>query len=193
MIDRKFFYDTVRIALFGGALENAQVYGLGTILSEWDTGHWGDDKRKLAYMLATTFHETGHKMTPVTENGAPSYFNKYEPGTKLGKQLGNTLKGDGARYKGRGFVQITGRGNYQKAGGKLDVDLINQPEKALELPIATRILFAGMSEGWFTGRKLSQYFNDTTSDYLNARKIINGLDCYDKIAAYAQKFRAALR
>lgn len=191
-IDRKTFFDEVRASLFGGQLASGQVAGMDAILDEWDTAKWGDDKRKLAYMLATTLHECAQTMQPITERGQASYFDKYEPGTKIGKMLGNTVKGDGARYKGRGFVQLTGRANYQKASDKLGVDFIGHPEKVLELPNSTQIMFRGMADGWFTGRKLGHYFNDTTCDYVNARKIINGLDCADKIAGYARKFYAAL-
>ena len=192
MIDKGKFFQDVRASLFGGALNQQQVAGIDAIIDEWDSGKWGDDARKLAYMLATTYHECARTMQPITELGAAAYFSKYEPGTAIGKNLGNTQKGDGYKYRGRGFVQLTGRANYKKAGDKLGADLLGHPEKALELPIATAIMFAGMSEGWFTGKKLSQYFNDTTADYVNARRIINGTDCCNRIAEYAEKFHEAL-
>jgi predicted chitinase len=191
MINRPHFFSSVRASLFNGKLDVGQVEGMSAILDEWDKG-FNKDCRQLAYMLATVYHECNKTMQPITEYGKPAYFDKYDAGTKLGKMLGNTVKGDGEKYKGRGFVQLTGRSNYQKAGNKLGIDLINFPEKALELPISTKILFTGMAEGWFTGRKFSQYFNAQTGDYLNARKIINGLDCYEKIAGYARHFHRAL-
>lgn len=43
-------------------------------------------------------------------------------------RLGNTVAGDGSRYRGRGPIQITGRANYLRFGVKLDLDLINDPE-----------------------------------------------------------------
>ena len=63
---------------------------------------------------------------------------------------------------------------------------------ALDSLIATRILFRGMAEGWFTGKKLGQYFNDERDDPVNARQIINGNDKDDLIAGYHDKFLAAL-
>lgn len=192
-IDRKFYFDTVRASLFGGKLESGQVHGMEAILDEWDAHSINADLRKLAYMLATVFHECNKTMQPITEYGTVAYFNKYEPGTRIGKNLGNTQKGDGYKYRGRGFVQLTGRPNYLKAGTKLGIDLINQPDKALELAVATQIMFAGMSEGWFTGKKLSHYFNGTTVDYVQARRIINGIDKAELIAGYALKFHKALK
>ena len=64
---------------------------------------------------------------------------------------------------------------------------------ALDSLIATRVLFRGMAEGWFTGRKLGQYFNDDTDDPVNARQIINGNDKDKLIAGYHWLFLDALQ
>jgi hypothetical protein len=71
-------------------------------------------------------------------------------------------------------------------------DLVNKPELALELPIATKILFHGMIHGSFTGKKLSQYFNTTTDDWRNARRIINGTDKANLIADYGKRYYGAI-
>ena len=57
-----------------------------------------------------------------------------------------------------------------------DRDLVDHPEIALDSLIAARVMFRGMAEGWFTGRKLGQYFNEDEDDPVNARQIINGND-----------------
>lgn len=147
-------------------------------------------RRKLAYCLATFKWETAHTMRPIDEYGSDSYFNKrYGPGTAVGKRLGNTQSGDGARFHGRGFVQLTGRANYKRAGDFLAVDLLTHPERAKELGYAYRIASEGMIEGWFTGKKLSHFFKDgALPDWVNARKIINGLDKAERIAEIARKF-----
>lgn len=193
MLNRKFFFDTVRQSLFDGKLSGPQVQGLSAHLDEWEAICGEKDDRHFAYILATTHHETDRKIQPIHEYGNAAYFNKrYGPGTRVGKQLGNTQPGDGAKYAGRGYVQLTGKANYLKAGTKLGIDLLRYPEKALEVKAATQILFTGMKEGWFTGKKLSHYFNATKEDWVNARRIINGLDKANLVAGYAKKYYAAI-
>jgi len=96
-------------------------------------------------------------------------------------------------YYGRGFVQLTWYENYLKFGQLLGIDLLNDPDKAMELNIATKILFAGMTQGLFTGVNLARYFNDQREDWEGARKIINGNDCAAKIAAYGKNFLECLK
>lgn len=153
--------------------------------------------RWAAYMLATVKHECADTYQPVVERGARSYFDKYEPGTKLGKQLGNTAKGDGFLFRGRGYVQITGRANYQGLTAKLglsgDDDLIAHPDSALHPGVAYRIMSYGMRKGSFTGKKLADYVNAGGADYRQARRIINGLDRADTIKGYAVAFESILK
>lgn len=149
--------------------------------------------KQRAYLLATTYHETAATMQPVTEFGGRKYFDKYDTG-RLAAALGNTPQadGDGYFFRGRGYVQITGRVNYEKAGKKLKIDLVNKPDLALEPRIAADILVKGSVEGWFTGKKLDDYITNTKADYINARRIINGVDQAKKIASYATTFELAL-
>jgi len=179
------FWTAVR-KLFGGALTQSQVNGIETILAASDglpIGH-------RAYLLATAKHETADTMQPITEYGGRKYFDKYDTG-KLAKALGNTpdKDGDGYLYRGRGYVQITGMANYAKAGDKLGIDLIGNPDAALNPTVAARILVRGCSEGWFTGKKLDDYLPD---DFRNARRVVNGTDRADLIAGYAIEFGKAL-
>jgi hypothetical protein len=128
-------------------------------------------------------------MQPIYERGAKSYFSKYEPGTKIGAALGNTKPGDGYRFRGRGFVQLTGRANYVKAGKKLGLNLMDGPDAALSPMIAARILVQGATEGWFTGKKLDDYLPDS---FVSARRVINGTDKAGEIASIATAFGKAL-
>ena len=197
-INRSFFFSYVRQNLFSGALSGPQVAGMTAILDMWQAGHNADDERWLAYMFATAYHETDRKMQPIKEYGSDSYFNKrYGPppvgqNPGLAKQLGNTQQGDGARFCGRGFVQLTGRANYTAWKARLGIDLVGNPGLAMELAPALRILDHGMVHGSFTGKKLSQYFNAGTDDWINARRIINRLDKAEQIAAYGHAFYAAI-
>ena len=146
-----------------------------------------------AYLLATAWHETAYTMQPITEYGGKTYFNKYDTG-RLAKILGNTPQadGDGHLYRGRGYVQLTGRANYIRASKALGVDFLGKPDLALDPTYAAKILVRGCSEGWFTSKKLGDYLTTTRTDYLNARRIVNGTDKASQIASYAKRFELAL-
>ena len=197
-INREFFFDFSRVQLFGGSLSQKQVEGMTAILDYWEAKHAANDKRWLAYLLGTAFHETDRKMQPIREYGGNAYFDKrYGPppvgqNPGLAKSLGNTQQGDGSRYCGRGFVQLTGRRNYIDWTARLNIDLVGNPDLCLTLVPATRILIEGSIKGTFTGRRLDQYFNATTADWKNARRIINGLDKAELIASHAKNFYAAI-
>jgi len=187
MINRKFFFDQLRHSLFGGKISKKQFEGMDTVLNEWEENNSKKDDRWLAYMLATTFHETAATMQPIEEFGKGK-----------ARRYGKKIKMDGTTYNntnnifyGRGFVQLTWYENYETAGKKLKLDFIRDPGKVMELVNATKIMFLGMAEGWFTGKKLMDYFNPVKEDWLNARRIINGTDKAEKIAGYAKKFYAA--
>lgn len=132
-------------------------------------------------------------MQPIHEYGGVKYFDKYDTG-KLATSLGNTPEkdGDGYLYRGRGYVQLTGKANYTKATKKLGADFVNSPDLAIDPKHAADILVMGCTEGWFTGKKLSNYLNDKVTDYRNARRVVNGLDDADLIASYAKVFQQAL-
>jgi len=163
-MNRQKFYEYVRRAPFGGRLTPAQKDGLDRILDRWDEEGYDDD-RWLAYMLATVFHETAATMQPVEEKGGRAYLKSkpYYP------------------WYGRGLVQITWEENYKKFG-------LRRPEQALEWGKALDIMFKGMTEGIFTGKKLNQYFNDRIDDPQGARRIINKMDKARLIAGYHQNF-----
>jgi predicted chitinase len=133
-------------------------------------------------------------MKPIDERGGNNYFNKrYGPQTSVGKMLGNTKAGDGALFHGRGYVQLTGRRNYVKAKQLTGVDLIADPDRAKDPELAYQIAIQGMKDGWFTGKKLSQFIKDGESpNYEDARTIINGHDKAANIADIARRFNEVL-
>lgn len=181
MINRKFFFDHVRIHLFGGSLKKAQVNGMTRILDEWERAHRNKDDRWLAYMLATTHHETDRTMQPIEEYGKGR-----------GREYGKPDPVSGQAYYGRGFVQLTWKTNYEKMKRKLGMNLVDKPELALELNAATRIMFRGMMDGDFTGKKLFDYFSPAREDWVRARKIINGMDRANLVAEHAKNYYAAI-
>lgn len=152
-----------------------------------------------AYCLATAVVETASTMQPIKEYGGQAYYRRMydiegERPAKA-KELGNLTPGDGARYCGRGYVQLTGRANYAKAGSALGVDLIGNPDLAMQPDIAAKIMRQGMAEGWFTGKSLSTYLRAESdlTQFANARRIINGTDRAAEIGGFAMHFQSALR
>jgi len=195
-INRKFLFDRSRGDLFDGRLKQAQVEGIAAILDEWEAAMPEADDRWLAYMLATAHHETGRTMQPIREWGSNRYFfdmyDKDGRRPEVARRLGNTQAGDGVRFCGRGYVQLTGRANYAKYAALLKLDLLGEPDLTMQAPVAVRILFHGMTEGTFTGRKLASYFSPQVEDWRNARRIINGLDKADLVASYGKQYYAAI-
>ena len=151
---------------------------------------YGCSVEQAAYLFATTYHETAHTMLPIVEYGPRRYFGKYDTG-RLAKRLGNTPEadGDGFKYRGRGFVQITGLANYDRFSKLLDIDLIGNPDLALMPDYAAQILVIGSMRGLFTGKKVSDYINDQKCDFVNCRRVINGRDKAGLIAGYAEQFK----
>ncbi|MGZ6292055.1 MAG: glycoside hydrolase family 19 protein [Syntrophales bacterium] len=194
--DRKKFFDGYRSHC--GPLTQDLVDALELLLGEIenDTRFPGTDtdRRKLAYCLATFQWETAHTMKPIDEHGSPEYFeSRYGPETKVGKRLGNTQPGDGSLFHGRGYVQLTGRNNYERAGKLTNTDLLVHPDQAKEPQIAYQIAIQGMIDGWFTGKKLKQFVvDDAPPDFENARTIINGHDKAQVIADIARRFDETL-
>ncbi len=156
---------------------------LAPLLDEWDRTVI-DNNQFLSYILATTKHETGGKMIPVSEIGSDAYLSKYYTNPTLRKNLGNLSLADASLFKGRGYVQITGRGNYKRIGGLIGQPLEQTPDLALQPDIASKIAVDGMLHGWFTGKSLNTYFANGNLDTYNARRIINGLDQASKIQGY---------
>ena len=169
-MNRQYFFDRVRHALFGGKLSASQVDGMTRILDYRDAKYPKMTDDQLAYLLATVKWETGHRMEPVREMGTERYLRskKYYP------------------WVGEGIVQVTWEENAKKFGAKKPGDLMTWP-------IALYAAFEGMTKGVFTKKKLSDYIADGRADYIGARRIINGTDRAKLIANYAHSFRDALR
>lgn len=209
-VNRAKFFSHVRKKPFGGRLTVSQVQGMESILHAWESRFW---KRtsvpQMAVMLATTYHETAHTMQPIEEIGNDAYFTRlYDvkgSNPDRARKYGNIYPGDGIRFNGKGFVQLTWRDNYRRATKRLrelkligpDIDFEKNPELVMVPDYAVLIMFIGMEEGWFTGKKLDDIVDDNVDgdefkDFVASRKIINGTDRDVKIAGYAMDFLAAL-
>jgi len=139
-------------------------------------------RNEVAYLLATSAWETNHTMKPVRE----AYW------------LSENWRKNNLRYfpwYGRGFVQLTWERNYKRADDELDLGgaLVKNLDLAMDGEIAAKIAIKGMVEGWFTGKKLSDYITLRKSDFVGARRIINGTDRAAEIAQLAVAYDAALK
>lgn len=197
----KAFFDAMRGSkMLGPKLEQEEVDGLSAVLSACGAAGW--PIAFTAYALATAFHETAHTMQPISEFGGTKYFTKmYDPTgarPELAKKNGNTSPGDGPKYRGRGYVQLTWKNNYAKAEKLLGIKgLTDNPDLALTDENAAKIMVGGMGDGWFTGKSCKSYLpsvgDATQAQFMDARRIINGQDKADLIAGYALEFQHALK
>lgn len=205
MYNKKVFFGKVRKTLFGGKLTQSQVEGMEALLDMWE--QYGDgDVRKLAYIFATSYHETGRRMVAVREGFASSDKGARKAVLNLARRRGPNsavakyAQPDGPYgqvYYGRGDVQLTWLANYEIMGNLLSVDLVKNPDLALDFHISKRILIEGMmagksGKGDFTGKALEHYFNDSKNDPVGARRIVNGTDKAKLIASYHAEFLDAL-
>ena len=184
MIDRRYFYDSVRNSLFDGELSQSQVDGMEAVINQFEkmalsTYEW------LGYMLTTAYHETDRCM-----QGRPEY------GKGQGKPYGI--------YYGRGPSGLTWERNYKVFGKRLSIDLVRYPDKALDTAIGAQILIEGMLYGLFTGKSLKDYDFSSSRGVYNARAIINGDKDYpvksslyktrgEMIADHYHKFMQAMK
>lgn len=217
MFDRKYLFELLRNAPFGGSLKEAQVRGVTLILDVCEK--MGLPLHFIAYILATAFHETGGTMKPIRESlnySADALVSKFSrsrisvaDARKYGrtskqkanqsaianliyggawglKNLGNKLVGDGWRFIGRGFVQLTGRRNYEFYGIDDNPDAAQEPDRAAE------ILVKGMVDGTFTGISLWRYLSGEEFNAVAARAVVNGSDKASLVARHYDAIYQAL-
>lgn len=136
---------------------------------------------QIAYILATAEHESDSFKT--LEEYAEG--NQYEGRVTLG----NNRPGDGARFKGRGYVQLTGRLNYTKYSEITGLDLVKFPSILMNrASLSVFVIVDGMMRGVYTGQRLDKFVNSQKQDFFNARQVVNGHDRADKIAAQADEW-----
>lgn len=176
--------------LQGFALSQEQADNIALIYAAF-VKHGGIRKRHIAYIIATAYHEGVRKEKMAGKIILRRIVSVEEIGKGKGKPYGNKIKYSKKHYTtpdklyyGRGFVQLTWYEIYDKFGKILGVDLLNNPELALEPKVAAEIIVVGMMKGLFTGVRLENYFNDSKTDAVNARRIINILDSAELISGY---------
>ncbi len=217
-INRKKFFDGYKEE-FGHITKDATLASLTAIL---DVFSKSDETirvvEKFAYMMATVKHEVGEDMIPIVENmnytsikrirqvwpsrfptdasAAPYVRNPELLGNKVyGGRMGNGLL-EGYKFRGRGIgCQLTGYDEYKKFGELLGLDIVHNPDLAMDVNVGAQILYKGMIGGLFTGKKLSGCINGNVVDYINARRVVNGDVGLNgvKIVNYAKHFEKIFR
>ena len=148
---------------------------------------------ELAQLMAQAAHET-LDFKRMGEMGSQRYFEKnydIRHNPRKARILGNTEAGDGVRYRGRGYLQITGRYNYRKAGAALGLPLEEKPELLEDPKIAARAAV------WFWQHRVQPHVADFTNVRQSTRKINPGLHGLaqrnEKFAQYQAQQKDQLR
>lgn len=177
-------------ATAAGSLRPAQIAAalgcnLHTVKTNWPpilealASHGIDDLQCQIAVLATVGTEVA-SFEPINEFGGPAYFTRMYEGRK---DLGNVHQGDGARYHGRGYIQVTGRANYRTYGQKLGVPLEEQPDLALQPDVAAKVLVAYVADHGID--KLA-----AAGDWQGVRRAVNGgLNGWDRFSTLVQNLQ----
>ncbi|MGU3408298.1 hypothetical protein [Methylobacterium brachiatum] len=220
-LDRAQFYAAARKAPFGGSLSQSQVDGMNAILdmapplmATMDLGYcfatahhetggaMVPRAENLNYTTAARIRATWKSRFANDAAAAPYVRNPQALANKVyGGRMGNVLPNDGWDFRGMGLVQSTGRENAQRGTKRLrelgyltaGQDLEKTPALMLDSDIAAAMLFVGLSEGWYTGRKLAQFFGPGLENPVGARTMVNPDDHGPEIAVTYRAFANALR
>ncbi len=162
---------------------------------------------ELAQFLGQTAHESNN-FKDLVELGGSNYFKKYEPVFKKDKKkkfvmdpktkkpknfnskavtLGNTMPGDGEKYKGRGYIQLTGKYNYEQAGKALGLDLVKKPELVEKPEVAAKVAV------WFWQNRVQAKVSDFGDTKASTKPINPGLKHLDKRKEKFGDFKTAMR
>lgn len=198
-MNRANFYAALRADLFK-PLSASQVQGIEGILDAF-VSHGDGKPDTLAYGLATAFHETGRRMTPVREGFATTDASARRAVNNLAAKRGpksavakyaKPTGPHGHVYYGRGHVQLTWEDNYRNCCPDAGVDLVANPDAMLDPEISARVLWKGLLDGRWNGagHGLRHYLDK--GDIRSARRTVNALDKADTIAGYHRRFMNAI-
>jgi putative chitinase len=132
---------------------------------------------ELAAFLGQCAHESA-KFTTTKEFADGSQYEGR-------KDLGNVKPGDGARYKGRGFIQITGRANYTAAAKDLGIDLVNHPELAEKPDVAAKVSL------WYWKTRVQPKISNFTNTKAVTKKVNGGTNGLQQRTNLTKSFQVA--
>lgn len=178
-LDSKIFYDTFRKHY--GKITQRQVDALNRFNKSVIREQGMFTLQEWAYIYATVYWETGFTFEGVRESPRQT-------------EAWRKKKFYYYPYYGRGYVQLTHERNYALFSKIMGIDLVGNPDLALEHENAFFILTYGCKHGLYTGRKIGFYMQpDGSFDAINARRVINGTDKAREIASHYEKFRDILQ
>lgn len=158
---------------------NASILaGFAAVLASLCEAYKIDTVLRQAHFLAQTAHESDGFKTTVEYDPGDAYEGRHD--------LGNTRPGDGRRFKGRGLIQITGRANYNDAGARLGVNLVDYPETAAQFPVAA------LTAGDYWHKRGINAFADADDLHGVTRKVNGGTNGLASRAVYLARAKAAL-
>jgi predicted chitinase len=149
------------------------------------------DPNQMAAIVAEIDHEDNFG----SFNGGVESISQTEANAAYDGRMGNGPPGssDGYTYRGRGYVQVTGRANYQTFANKYGIDVVDNPGLLLSYPdLDAQNAVDSIVKGSFTGAKLSTYVNANTVDFYDARRTVNGIDHAYVIKQYSQTYAGIL-
>lgn len=169
----------ILVVHLNAGLQEAKISNrLGTAMFVAQTAHESDEFTTLEERGGTiVFSKQNFPKATKPDDQRHEYFfimyDKDSPAENrqtVAADLGNTESGDGKKFRGRGYIQLTGRTNYEAAGKALGLDLVNHPELAAQAANAARIA------GWFWKKNRLNRFthNDTPGNFTALTKVING-------------------
>ncbi|HEX4502780.1 MAG TPA: glycoside hydrolase family 19 protein [Scandinavium sp.] len=162
-------WSVARHFLHKESLLNSQTRNMHAIaphLNHWFTVYNINTDLRIAHFLAQACVESNNfgQMTEVPAHGGV----EYDAGTRIGKTLGNTEKGDGPKFIGRGLFDLTGRYNYQQFSDAFDKDYVEHPEAVSNNPY---VAVKAACYFWDI-KKLNTYADDDDIDKIT--HVING-------------------
>ena len=163
------------IALYGNAQQLAEYLPM---LNDTMTKYEINTPLRAAHFLAQIIHESGSFNYTVELDSGLAYEYRAD--------LGNTQKGDGPRYKGRGFIQLTGRSNYAHYGLHLGEDLLDDPDL-----VATK--YPADVSGWFWANHSLNALADTDNVQAITRMINGGYNGLQDRIFYLQRAKAVIQ
>ena len=183
-----------------GTLTQEKVDNINLIVATAEK--YGLTYPQTAYLLASIAWETARTFKAIAEYGKGK-------GRKYGTWYTNSkgqkygIAGSGGNtylysehphlYYGRGHIQSTWLDNYKYIKQRTGVDVVNNPDLLLDDKLSIEVTVLALKGGWYTGKKLSDYINDSKKDYVGARRCVNGTDKAREIADYAVVMEKALR